>query len=264
MRRLLLTLAIVASSCFAVAAQSEATRSDPRPFDQFGDILISDWLARADNFVIELQNNPSARGYIVAYGVPNKLPGWPSRRAHQVMGYLVKARGIDPFRLEVVYGGYRDEVWYQLWVVGSGMEVPVRPFDFTLALSREKTPFLFDRFFWFPLNENDIGIESGYIGYLDERGRYEAFAEALRSDLGSRGCVIAYAGRGNRRGTDRRLAARVKMMVVTANGLGADRVAALAGGTRRQQTVELWLVPPGSALPKPTPDARPARRQRRR
>ncbi|MCA1634774.1 MAG: hypothetical protein LC802_14045 [Acidobacteria bacterium] len=248
MKKLLLSFALVAFLCLTAAAQAGPPVQVPRPFDEMGDILISYWLARADNFAIELMNNPAAKGYIVAYGVPNKLPGWPFRRASQIKGYLVKSRGIDAERVGVVYGGYRDEVMYQLWIV-----------HFAAALSREKTPFPFDQFGWFPLSPAETDIEDGYIGYLDERGRYEGFALALRSDPSLRGCVIAYAARGNRRGTDRRLAARIKSTIVTTNAIGAERVVALGGGSRPGKTVELWIVPPGSPLPKPTPTRRPTR-----
>lgn len=263
MKKLLITFALVALSCPSVAAQNGPPAQAPGPFDEMGDIQISDWLARADNLAVELQSRPAAKGYIVAYGVPNKLPGWPSRRANQVRGYLIQSRGIDAGRLEVVYGGYRDAVTYQLWVVEPGAQIPVPPFDFAAALSREKTPFLFDSFQWFPLSPDEIYIEYGYRGYLEERGRYQAFVLALNSDPSLRGCVIAYASRGKRRGTDRRLAARIKRTIVTTNAVGAERIVALGGGARAQQTVELWIVPPGSPLPKPTPTARPARRGKR-
>ncbi len=233
-----------------------------RPFDEFGDIQISDWLARADNFAIELQNRPTTKGYIVAYGVPNKFPGWPSRRAIQVERYIVIARGLDAARVETVYGGYRDEVLYQLWVVEPGAQLPVPPFDFAAALAREKTPFLFDRFEWFPLSGAGSDIEDGYIGSLNERGRYEAFVLALRSDPSLRGYVIAYARRRARRGTDSRIASRVKRDIVTTHALGPQRITARAGGHRRpEQTVELWVVPPGSPLPKPTRYVAPPKRR---
>jgi hypothetical protein len=237
-------------------------QSGARPFDEFGDIQISDWLARADNLSVELQDRPSAKGYVVAYGVPNRFPGWPSRRANQVRSYLIKARGLDPSRVEVVYGGYRDEVLYQLWVVEPGAPSPVPPFDFAAALAREKTPFLFDRFEWFALSGAGSDIEDGYTGYLDEKGRYEAFVLALRSDPSLRGYVIAYATRRARRGTDGRIASRVKRDIVTAHAIGPQRITARAGGHRRpKQTVELWLVPPGSPLPKPTRHVAPPKRR---
>jgi hypothetical protein len=42
--------------------------------DAFGDIQISDFLARADNFAYELQSDPTAKGYVVAYVVVYKAP----------------------------------------------------------------------------------------------------------------------------------------------------------------------------------------------
>lgn len=242
------------------------TRQQPqtgtRPFDAFPDIQISDWLARADNFAIELQNRPAAKGYIVAYGVPNKFPGWPFRRASQVRGYMVRDRGVDAARVEVVYGGYRDEVSYQLWVAERGAQLPVPPFDFAAALARERTPFLFDRFDWYPLSDGGDNADFSYGGFLDERERYGAFVLALRSDPALRGCVIAYAARRDRRGTDRRLAARIKREVVTTSALGAGRVVAFGGGHRYpSRTAELWLVPPGSPLPKPSRHAAPPKKR---
>ena len=266
MKKLLLTFALVACFCMGQVAQAQTPTLPPGQFDEMGDIQISDWLARADNFAVELQNNPSAKGYIVVYGVPNKLPGWPLRRANQIKGYLVKARGIDAERVETVYGGYRDDVMYQLWLIQPGAQMPVPPFDFAAALAREKTPFPFDQFGWFPLSPNETDIEYGYIGYLDERGRYEGFVLALRSDPSLRGCIIAYAARGNRRGTDRRLAASIKRTIVTTSAIGAERVVAFGGGSRPGKSVELWIVPPGSPLPKATPTrrtTRPARSKKR-
>lgn len=251
-----------ASASVLLPQQQQPTPGRADKFDECGDIQISDWLARADNFAVELQHNPQAKGYIVAYGVPNNFPGWPARRAHHIRGYLVKARGLDASRVEVVYGGYRDEVMYQLWIVHPGAQLPVPPFDFAAALAREKTPFLFDRFGWFPINPNETDIDYGYIGFLEEKGRYETFVAALQSDPALRGCVIAYPKRGARRGTDTRLAARIKRTILTTNAVGAERVVAFGGRIRHPyQTVELWLVPPGSPLPKPTRYVAPPKRR---
>lgn len=264
-RRLLLsTLLLAALSCHLRAQATMTAQSGARLIDEFGDVLISDWLARADNFAIELQTSPTTKGYIVAYGAPNKFPGWPLRRAYQLKGYLIEARGLDAARVEVINGGYRDDVRFQLWVVEAGSQLPVPPFDFGAALSRERTPLLFDRFYPYDTPPStDIG--EGYEGYLDLiKGRFEPFALALRSDPAARGCVIVYAAHRDRRGVDAKLAARQKLKILTNHSLDPARVVALAGGRRKGRSVELWIVPPGSPLPKPTPEARPARRRGKR
>jgi hypothetical protein len=243
--------------------QQEQPASGARKIDEFGDIQVSDLLARLDNFAIELMNAPTSKAFIVAYGVPNKLPGWPLRRAQWAKGYLITGTGINAERIAVFNGGYRDAVMVQLWIVEAGAQLPVQRFDFGAALARERSPFLFDQFYLPVPSPDELGIDSGYDGYLKDEGRYEPFVTALRLDPGARGCIIAYATHRNRRGTDRRLAAQQKLALIKAHNIEVDRIITIAGGLREERTVELWLVPPGSPLPTPTPTVKPARRRRR-
>jgi len=39
-----------------------------RQFDEFGDINCEDEMARLDNFAIQLQNEPAAKGVMIFYG----------------------------------------------------------------------------------------------------------------------------------------------------------------------------------------------------
>jgi hypothetical protein len=247
----------------SAASVRQAQEEGARKVDEFGDILITHWLARLDNFAVELQNHPGATGYIVAHMAPNKSPGWPLRRAQLARGYLIRDRGLDEGRVQVFNGGFRDEPLYQLWVVAPGAKLPVATFDFAAALAREKGAYLFDRYPYYDIDPEETGIESGYVGYLDEKGFYAPFAEALRQDPAARGCIIAYTAPRQRRGSDRRLAARVKLGLLRNHAVGADRVIAIGGDLRRERFVELWLVPPGAALPWPTPALRDVRRNRR-
>ena len=264
MRRLLATILLLALSAAAVQArQQQPAPGGAKLVDEFGDILVTDWLARLDSFAVELHNDPGLTGYVVAYMAPNKSPGWPLRRSQWARGYLITARGFDEGRVQVVNAGHRDEHLYQLWVVGPGGQLPVAPFDYGAALAREKRAYLFDRYPYYVIDPDKTDISDGYIGYLDEKGFYAPFAEALRQDPSARGCVIAYATRRQRRGSDRLLAGRVKLGVLKHHALGADRVVALGGGRRPERFVELWIVPPGAELPKPTPAAPPAPRKRR-
>ena len=249
-----------AALCLVIAAgaagQAQTPEGGARKVDGFGDIQDSDWLARLDNFAVALQNSPGSKGYVVASYVRHKFPGWPLRRANWAVGYLVETRGIPHDRLSIINGGFADDITYELWLAEAGAELPVKPFDPSLMMSGEKNPLLFDRFFIYgPKYQYEVNYES----YLSLKGRYEPFATVLNSDPGLRGCVIAYTKSRQRSGADRRLAARIKRELTSAHAVGVSRVAALGGGRRAEQTVELWLVPPGSPLPKPTP-AKTARR----
>lgn len=246
----------------ALGVRAEAQADVPGLLDAFGDIQTSDLLARLDNLSNELQKSSQSRAFIVSYAQANKFPGWPLHRALWCKAYLTGTRGLDASRVFTLNGGFRDDVRYELWALPPGAEPPVRPFDLASEMAREKSPYIFDRIFVF---ENSRGVRESYdYDYLDDRGELEPFAEALRNDPAARGLIVAYAERGDRRGADRRLAARRKLTLVKSFPVAASRVVAVGGDRREQRTLELWLVPPGAELPKPTPDARAARRRSRR
>ena len=263
MRRLLTTILLLALSAAAAYGQQQPAAGGARLIDKFGAIQISDLMARLDNFAIELQNEPASRGYVVAYGAKNKFPGWPLRRAGHALNYLAETRGLDRARISLVNGGLRDDPAFELWVVGPGDELPVKSFDVSLLMSGEKTPLPFDRFT--VVERGDRVLVEIYEAdpFPDSVLMYEHFAEVLRRDPSLRGCVIGYTSRRGSRAAARRIASRAKLAIAKAYAIDVTRVVALGGGRREYKTIELWLVPPGAPLPKPSPAARPARRTRR-
>ncbi len=89
----------------------------PRKFDEYGNIRFNDEKARLDNFAVQLQNEPTTRGYIIGYG---SCGAEGQTRADRAKGYLVNTRGIDAGRLEVVDGGCLPQLLVQLWLAPQG------------------------------------------------------------------------------------------------------------------------------------------------
>jgi len=85
-----------------VVAQSGTQRA--RKFDEFGDILASDLIARLDNLAIQLQNETTAKSFLVVYRSRRDLPGLNNRYAHRMKSYLVDSRGIPAERIITVDG----------------------------------------------------------------------------------------------------------------------------------------------------------------
>lgn len=262
MRRTLTALAFCALLTTSAAAQDPATAGDPRPFDSFGDILITDWKARLDNFAAALKVTPGSKAYVVAYSARNKFIGYPLRRAYLAARYLRALHQLAEELVEVVNGGYRDGVTFELWAAPPGAELPVKPLEYSLMMAGEKAPVPFDRVSVVERSDPYFDHEEIYGSRLDSKELYEPFMTALRSDPGLRGCVIAYTPRGGRRGADRKFAARVKTGMAKLFPLDVGRVVAVGGGRRDEKLIELWLVPPGAELPKPTPTRRSRRRSR--
>jgi hypothetical protein len=116
-------------ACSRTASCSTNITLPPRPptkFDEYGDIRFNDEKARLDNYAIQLQNDPTAQGYIIAYG---NCAGAAQARADRAKDYLVNTRGIDAGRLTTIDGGCRADLTVELWLVPSGATPPAASTD---------------------------------------------------------------------------------------------------------------------------------------
>jgi len=100
------------------------TITPPKRFDEFPSIAHDDDKARFDNLAIELQNNPGATGYIIAYAGRNSRAGEADRMTKRAADYLSTNRGISRERLVTINGGYRESNSFELWLVPQGAEAP--------------------------------------------------------------------------------------------------------------------------------------------
>jgi len=60
------------------------SNSTARKFDEFGDILASDLIARLDNLAVTLANEPNSKCFLVVYRTWRDLPGLSNRYAHRM------------------------------------------------------------------------------------------------------------------------------------------------------------------------------------
>src|SRR5215213_10752890 len=96
----------------------------PKRFDEFPSIAHDDDKARFDNLAIELQNNPGATGYVIAYAGRNSRAGEADRMGRRAIEYLTGMRGLSADRVRFINGGYRDSNSFELWLVPQGAEAP--------------------------------------------------------------------------------------------------------------------------------------------
>lgn len=152
MRRVYATIII----CFVMAGDAYAALPPRQAFDRFGDICCDDEKARLDNFAIALENEPESQGVIIFYGgrrhnypfchsSRRRLPrrGESGARAARLKPYPVNSRGLDPERIVVIDGGYRQSWTAELWVIPKGENPPppvptVRPQEIRFRKGRIK------------------------------------------------------------------------------------------------------------------------------
>jgi hypothetical protein len=95
-----------------------------RRFDEFPDISRNDEKARLDNFVIELQNDPTATAYVIVYPRKSGKRGEVQQHAARVVDYLVNSRGFDQHRIVTLVGPVRDQLDVELWITPQGATPP--------------------------------------------------------------------------------------------------------------------------------------------
>lgn len=96
----------------------------PKQFDEFPSITFDDDKARLDNFAIELQNAPDAKGHVIIYGGAHSPAAQADVLARRTRHYLTTNRGIDNQRLVITRGGLRERNAFELWIVPSGAAAP--------------------------------------------------------------------------------------------------------------------------------------------
>lgn len=251
--------------CFALQPFSLALAqtSDPlaRKFDEFGDIQASDLIARLDNLAIELQHQPTARGFLIVYRERRDMPGLSNRYAHRMKDYLVNTRGIASERVATVDGGIAGCLTQELWIVSPGGAPRPRPdayFD-----GYQPSAYKFD--------EHQYSSPDGPDGLVYWReppdellGYLEAFAIELRKNPKSRGYLIAYRSAAR----DRAPVARAMLQnegnfLVKKLGVKPSQLKMIDGGTREWRTMELWIAQSAKDVPIIT-SYRYAPRKRRR
>ena len=262
------------------SASAQTENNAARKFDEFGDIMYSDLMARADNFAIELQNQPTTRGFIIIYRSRRDLPGLNHSLAMRMKDYLVNNRGIDNDRVVNVDGGIAENLTQELWIVPSGSAPTPRSDARIGSLQDPDSAWKFNEYGFLP------GAQYGKTGVpqnrLAEAEYLETYANEVMKKPDQIACVIVYAQYNPRPGliddpahheryktvrldspaTARKQLKRQREFLMKVYGLPASRIKTIDGGYRKNRTIEFWIVPAGEPLPIPTPNSFPPHRKR--
>lgn len=91
---------------------------------EYRDITFADEKGRLDDFAAELERDPQALGYILAYAGRRAYKGEAERRGRRAKSYLVERHGLSGERVVVIDGGFREERTVELFVVPTGATPP--------------------------------------------------------------------------------------------------------------------------------------------
>ena len=250
-------------------------------FDEFGDVLWSDLIARLDNFTVQLMNQPADKGFVIVYRSRRDLPGLSHAQAMRTKEYLVTTRGLPSDRIAIVDGGVAEHLIQELWIVPPGT-APVPRADARVGYLHDPDwAWKFYEHGFLPRHEHKrFGVE---IDKEIETEELEAYATEVKKKPNRTACIIVYAQYDPRRpaadwagtyepireraldprDTARKELNRRKEILMRVYGLPAARIRLIDGGYRRRRAIEYWIVPAGESLPVPNPNAFPFDRKRR-
>jgi len=242
-----------------VYAQTSDARA--RKLDEFGDIQASDLIARLDNLAVQLQNEPTTRGFLIVYRERRDMPGLSNRYAHRMKNYLVETRGVASERVLTVDGGIAGCLTQELWIVSPGGAPKPRPdayFD-----GYQPSAYKFDEHHYSSPDGPD-GIvywqepPDELLGYL------EAFAVELRKNPKSHGYLVAYRSAARDRAAVTQTMLRTERnFLLKKLGVKASQIKMIDGGTREWRTMELWIARSEKDVPIITSYRYSPRRRRR-
>ena len=98
------------------------------PATKFGEYVTRDLSAnkaQLDKFVLALQQDPTAQGYLIAYGGRTSQPDDAQKAADNATDYTINTRKLDGARTLSGVGGYREQPTVELWIAPAGGTPPL-------------------------------------------------------------------------------------------------------------------------------------------
>lgn len=98
------------------------------PAVKFGEYVTRDLSAnkaKLDEFVLALQQDPTAQGYLIAYGGRTSRPEDAQKAADNATDYTMSVRKMDGARTLSGVGGYREQPAVELWIAPAGGSPPM-------------------------------------------------------------------------------------------------------------------------------------------
>ena len=102
----------------------DGASSTYRPLETYGDITFADEKSLLDNLAIELQSNATVNAYILLYAVRHSRVEDARAKGVGAKEYLMTKRGIEPGRIVIVDGGYREESLTEFYVLPKELPSP--------------------------------------------------------------------------------------------------------------------------------------------
>ena len=218
-------------------------------FDQFRQLGHCDVTARLDNFAIQLQNQPSARGAIISYAPEGDGHGSGKRVLVMLTDYLVNSRGVAEDRIKTIYGGRNSDKHHsetELWIVPQGARLPKPE-------KRESDVETFQGLYYEGNGYDDFGVEiEPEMGPGIGNSVDASLADILHQQKNATAYIVVYSGEDLTPGAWRRVGQQDIDSFKEFN-VEANRFKLIFGGQQKETRIQYWVLPDNA--PPPVADA---------
>jgi hypothetical protein len=223
--------------------------------DEFGKACNEEFLAKSDAFLVGLNNDPTATGFIIFYG--DKL--YEGRNLNYIRAFdsYISIRKFDKTRILILRGENQGEMKTQFWIVPAGASPPKPETEFIESKIIKTT--LFDKN-WADFNR-DFGKLDIYSDGFDDLGcefspNRKGFAGKINSNPELTGYLVIYTKFGRGKAHADKIASFALRELIREFKISRNRLKIIYGGNRKEPEIEFWLAPKGSNPPTPTPQKR--------
>ena len=250
-------LGILVALCLPIVAQEN--RFEPRKFIEYSKCIRtatsgcendeSEW-AQLDAAGNLLKADLHSNAYVIGYSGRDDFFGSGIVHANYARN-LLRRWVADDSRVRAVYGGRRENLTIEVWIVSDFLSVPQStptiPSESVRANTAQK---------YYAYQHPYVGLTAMELfseyAYFNQPAILDGLADMLEREPTLRTYIIGYDGRRDRKGTAYKLGESDRFYLATESNIPSERVKLINGGRHENRTVELWIVPEGAAAPKPT------------
>lgn len=258
---------------FTVFSQGE----DAKLIDEFSFFNSEILEANLKLFYQELKSKPDMKGYIITHRGKEQPLGSPIRFLTTIESFLTLYK-LPRNKFELINGEPEAKLRVQFWIIPSSNKNPFQESAEKINLTKT---FLFDSFY--NPSEDDVGgccIVDNF-GEQEKEASIAAYIKILRENPNLKAYVIYYG----RHCTDcsqsavyskdgeylglkpnvyldtkeeiSKIMKKERKNFIKKYRISKDRITIVNGGFKRWRQIELWFVPKGGEIPKPTPETYP-------
>lgn len=139
-----------------------------------------------DNFLVQIQNAPTSKGYIIGYA-DSAIPGRFHKYFKTFQRHIIY-RKQNPDRFVFLRGADRDKMFFEFWLVSDGASPPKPAIEY----KNEKITTLthYDNSFIYSISQNRVDFGENVEEPCDWGLDLEKFAESLKADTDLIGYLV--------------------------------------------------------------------------